>query len=143
MIRIQGQEFGRQFKALVTHDGLTLTQAQGSTDQLAFPSNDFLGPLNSTAFKPGSPYHDFNPLMYVDCWATPHFVVHSSLDYRLPEAEGVLLFNMLQQKGVPSRFLNFPDENHILSNPANFLVWHEEIFKFINYYSGISTKSPY
>lgn len=130
---------GRWFKALVTHDGLVSTNGgQMATDQLNFVINDFLGPLNETAFEKGSPYQDFNPLQYIDNWATPHFVVHSSEDYRLPVAEGVAIFNMLQQRGVPSRFLNFPDESHILTNPANELIWHEEIFKWINYYSGIS-----
>lgn len=134
---------GRWFKALVTHDGLTSTNGgQMATDQLAFAFNDFLGPLNETAFEPGNPYHDFNPLLYVANWATPHFVVHSSMDYRLPVAEGLALFNLLQQQGVPSRFLNFPDESHILTGPANQLVWHEEIFKWINYYSGIDDESP-
>lgn len=110
-----------------------------ATDQLSFAFNDFLGPLDGrTAFEPGNPYYDFNPLLYVDNWATPHFVVHSSLDYRLPEAEGLVLFNMLQQRGVPSRFLNFPDETHVLANPVNELIWHDEIFKWINYYTGIS-----
>jgi dipeptidyl aminopeptidase/acylaminoacyl peptidase len=39
-------------------------------------------------------------------------VIHNDLDYRLSVAEGLALFNVLQERGVPSRFLNFPDENH-------------------------------
>lgn len=133
---------GRWFKALVTHDGLTSTNGgQMATDQLNFAFNDFLGSLNQTAFDVGNPYHDFNPLLYVDNWATPHLVIHSSMDYRLPVAEGVSLFNLLQQKGVPSRLLNFPDESHILRNPANELVWYEEVFRWINHYSGASNAS--
>lgn len=130
---------------MVTHEGATLTQAQGATDQLDFPFNDFLGPINSTAFKPGNPYYDFNPLLYVENWATPHFVVHSSLDYRLPESEGIMVFNLLQQNGVPSKLLSFPDEGHIIENPANQLVWYNEIFDFINHYSGAGAQSsrPY
>lgn len=55
-----------------------------------------------------------------------------------------MLFNMLQVKGVPSKFLNFPDENHWVLNRENSLVWHTEIYKWINYYSGISdADSPY
>lgn len=107
-------------------------------------NHDFSGPFNETSLKPGSPYYDYNPLLYIDNWATPHFVVHSSLDYRLPVSEGILLFNLLQTKGVPSKLLNFPDENHWVINPENSLVWHTEIFKWINYYSGISNAtSPY
>lgn len=45
-------------------------------------------------------------------WDTPMLVIHSDHDYRLPVSEGVALFNVLQERGIPSRFLNFPDENH-------------------------------
>lgn len=91
--------------------------------------HDFSGPFNQTAFAPGSPYYDHNPVLYVDNWATPHFVVHSELDYRLPVSEGIMLFNLLQVKGVPSKLLHFPDENHWVTDQENSLVWHTEIFK--------------
>ncbi|KAI0386857.1 alpha/beta-hydrolase [Hypomontagnella monticulosa] len=141
---IQGHEFGRRFKALVTHDGSTSTLNQYASEELWFMNHDFRGEFNETGLVPGSPYYDWNPLLYVDNWATPHFVVHNSLDFRLPVSEGILLFNLLQSKGVPSKFLSFPDENHWVLNQENSLVWHTEIFKWINHYSGISnTSSPY
>ncbi|KAI5861188.1 alpha/beta-hydrolase [Durotheca rogersii] len=141
---IQGHEFGRWFKALVTHDGSTSTLNQYASEELWFMNHDFSGPFNETGFQAGSPFYDWNPLLYVNNWATPHFVVHNNLDFRLPVSEGILLFNLLQTKGVPSKFLNFPDENHWVLNPENSLVWHTEIFKWINYYSGISNaSSPY
>jgi dipeptidyl aminopeptidase/acylaminoacyl peptidase len=134
---------GRWFKAIVTHDGSTSSLSQYATDELWFMDHDFQGAFSSAAFKPGSPYYDWNPLLYSDAWATPHFVVHNSLDYRLPESEGLFLFNMLQVKGVPSKFLSFPDENHWVTKRENSRVWHEEIFKWINFYSGISEEGPY
>ncbi|KAI1105331.1 alpha/beta-hydrolase [Jackrogersella minutella] len=141
---IQGHELGRRFKALVTHDGSTSTLNQYASEELWFMNHDFRGQFNQSGFTPGSPYYDWNPLLYVENWATPHFVVHNSLDFRLPVSEGILLFNMLQTKGVPSKLLNFPDENHWVLNQENSLVWHTEIFKWINYYSGISNaSSPY
>lgn len=60
---------------------------------------------NYRRWDPSSPDQILN-------FATPHLVIHSSLDYRLPVTEGVGLFNVLQERGVPSRFINFPDENH-------------------------------
>ncbi|KAL8420791.1 hypothetical protein RB594_003555 [Gaeumannomyces avenae] len=141
---MQGHEMGRWFKALVTHDGSTSTLNQYASDELWFMNHDFRGQFNETGLKEGSPYYDWNPLLHVDKWATPHFVIHNDLDFRLPVSEGLLLFNMLQVKGVPSKFLNFPDENHWVLKPENSLVWHTEIFKWINYYSGISNAtSPY
>lgn len=40
-------------------------------------------------------------------------MIHSELDYRLPITEGLATFNVLQTRGVPSRLLMFPDENHV------------------------------
>jgi hypothetical protein len=40
-------------------------------------------------------------------------VIHSELDYRLPMSEGLAMFNVLQARGVPSKLLVFPDENHV------------------------------
>lgn len=135
---------GRWFKALVTHDGSTSTLNQFASEELWFMDHDFNGTFTPKAFQPGSPYYDWNPMLYIDNFATPHFVIHNDKDYRLPVAEGILLFNVLQTKGVPSKFLNFPDENHWVQNRENSLVWHTEIFKWINYYSGISNAtSPY
>ncbi|KAI1820493.1 dipeptidyl-peptidase V [Xylaria intraflava] len=134
---IQGHEMGRWFKALVTHDGSTSTLDQYASDELWFMNHDFAGPFNETAYLPSSPYWEWNPLLYVHEWATPHFVVHNEMDFRLPISEGILLFNSLQTKGVPSRLLSFPDENHWVLNQENSLVWHTEIFKWINYYSGV------
>jgi len=39
-------------------------------------------------------------------------IIHGELDYRLPVSEGLAAFNVLQELGIPSKFLHFPDENH-------------------------------
>lgn len=68
---------------------------------------------------------------------TPELVIHSELDYRLPVTEGLSAFNVLQARGVPSRLLVFPDENHWVLKPENSLVWHREVLGFINKYAGV------
>lgn len=105
---IQGHPLGRQFTALVTHDGSTSTLNQYATDELWFMQHDF----NGTLWDNRDNYERWDPIRYASEFATPQFVVHSSEDYRLPVSEGVMLFNVLQERGVESRFLNFPDENH-------------------------------
>ncbi|KAL8996739.1 MAG: hypothetical protein Q9169_003809 [Polycauliona sp. 2 TL-2023] len=138
----QGHEMGRRFKALVTHDGVTNSLADYATEELWFINHDEGGIFTSP--NETSPYYRWNPIAFYDNWATPHFVVHNDLDYRLPVSEGIMLFNMLQVKGVPSKFLNFPDENHWVLDRENSRVWHREIYKWINYYSGLSNAtSPY
>ncbi|ORY16945.1 Alpha/Beta hydrolase protein [Clohesyomyces aquaticus] len=130
---MQGHDLGRKFKALVTHDGISNILAQYGTDELWFVRHDNNGSLWENREK----YDRWNPLNHVRNWSTPHFVVHNSLDYRISESEGLALFNILQGMGVPSRFLNFPDESHGLLNPENMLFWYTEIFNWINYWSGV------
>lgn len=60
---------------------------------------------NYRRFDPSAPEH-------IKQFATPQLIIHSDLDYRLPISEGLALFNILQERGVPSRLLSFPDENH-------------------------------
>ncbi|KAL8993485.1 MAG: hypothetical protein Q9188_007320 [Gyalolechia gomerana] len=138
----QGHEMGRRFNALVTHDGVTNSLADYATEELWFINHDEGGIFTSP--NETSTYYRWNPIRFYENWQTPHFVVHNDLDYRLPVSEGIMLFNMLQVKGVPSKFLNFPDENHWVLDRENSLVWHREIYKWINYYSGLSgASSPY
>lgn len=40
-------------------------------------------------------------------------IIHNELDYRLPVSEGLAMFNVLQTRGVPSKLVMFPDENHV------------------------------
>ncbi|KAK9325015.1 Alpha/Beta hydrolase protein [Lipomyces orientalis] len=129
---IQGSALGRVFKALVTHDGVFSTLNQYASEELYFPIHDFGGSF----LKNTRGYYKFNPMNRMYRWATPHFIVHNAKDYRLPESEGLLAFNVLQELGVPSKLLHFPDENHWVLKPENSRRWHKEIFDFINYWSG-------
>lgn len=106
---IQGQPLGRKFKALVTHDGIFSTLNQYSSEELFFPIHDFGG----TIWEKKENYARWNPADYTQNWTTPHLIVHSELDYRLPISEGLTPFNILQSRGIPSKLLVFPDENHV------------------------------
>ena len=44
-------------------------------------------------------------------------------------------FTALQRKGIPSRFLYFPDENHWVMKPQNSKLWHDEVFAWIDKYT--------
>ncbi|WPA98808.1 uncharacterized protein RHO25_003421 [Cercospora beticola] len=131
---IQGRNLGRQFKALVNHDGVTSTYSLWAQDGIDFAVNQF----NGTLFEqPGrSVYDRWDPLQYASNWSTPMFVIHSEKDYRIPISEGFTVFTVLQYLGVPSRFLKFSDEGHYITHPENSLFWHQEIFNWINYWTG-------
>ncbi len=57
---------------------------------------------------------------------TPTLVIHGQLDYRVPVTHGIELFNTLQNRGVRSRFIYYPDENHWILKPNNSIHWYAE-----------------
>ena len=40
--------------------------------------------------------------------------------------------SMKSRKGVPSRFLHFPDENHWVLKPQNSKLWHDEVLAWLD-----------
>jgi len=134
---IQGMPLGRKFKALVCHDGVYSTLNQYSSEELWFPHHDFEGNI----WENREGYEKWDPAQksHLDNWATPQMIIHNAKDFRLPISEGIAAFNVLQVKGIPSKFLTFPDENHWVLNPANSLMWHTEIFKWIQQWAPPTT----
>ncbi|KAH7885298.1 Alpha/Beta hydrolase protein [Phlebopus sp. FC_14] len=147
---IQGNpEFGFGFKALVCHAGIFDTIYNSyATDELFFFNHEWGGrPWESTPSELArkyvtiwslahSPFYRFSPAYTVAKWSTPQLIIHGSKDYRLPEGEGIAVFHALQQLGVPSRLVIFPDENHWDLMPGNVLKWHHEVFKWLDQFVG-------
>ncbi|OCH92867.1 alpha/beta-hydrolase [Obba rivulosa] len=129
---IQGHpEFGFGFKALVCHDGVFSTTYNGySTDELFFFNHEWGGLPWEPKVK--AIIAKFDPMNFVSNWSTPQLVIHGSKDYRLPETDGIGAFHALQERGVPSRLVIFPDENHWVLNPRNSLKWHYEVFRWFD-----------
>ncbi|KAG9228346.1 putative dipeptidyl-peptidase 5 [Amylocarpus encephaloides] len=134
---IAGQPLGKKFKAQFVHDGSFNTLSQYASEELWFMQHDF----NGTLWDDFANYERWNPAAHTKNWTTPMLIVHNELDYRLPIAEGLAAFNVLQAKGVPSKFLSFPDENHWVLKPENSLVWHKAVLDWLNGYVGLPSYS--
>ncbi len=67
---------------------------------------------------------------------TPTLVIHGELDYRVPVNHGIELFNTLQNRGVRSRFLYYPDENHWVLKQNNSLRWYREVHDWLDEFIG-------
>jgi len=135
MYWIQGQPLGRKFKALIAHDGVfNAVGAQMSGDELWFPFHDF----NGTLWGNRKSWLKYDPSAHTAAWDTPMLVIHNGKDYRLSIAEGLAAFNVLQVKGVPSRFLTAPDENHWTLKEENSRVWHTVVLNWANKYAGLT-----
>ncbi len=118
-----------RFKALVCHDGnIDERMAYYDTEELWFPEWDHGG----VPWQKPDGYTKHNPIDLVANWKTPTLVIHGALDYRVVDTQGMSTFTALQRKGVPSRFLHFPDENHWVLKPQNSKLWHTEVLAWID-----------
>ena len=54
-------------------------------------------------------------------------MIHSQKDYRLDVSQGFELYTALERRGVPARFLYFPDEGHWVLKPQNSQLWYETV----------------
>ena len=48
---------------------------------------------------------------------------------------GIELFNTLQKRGVPSKLVYFPDENHWVLKPQNSLFWYQTVRDWVATYA--------
>ncbi|GMU59623.1 MAG: peptidase S9 [Myxococcaceae bacterium] len=117
------------WKCLVSHDGnLDERFAYFDTEELWFPEWDHGG----TPWDNPNGYARHNPVEHVGSWKVPMLVVHGGQDFRVVESQGMATFTALQRRGIPSRFLYFPDENHWVLKPANSILWHDTVLGWLD-----------
>jgi len=118
-----------RFKALVCHDGnLDERMAYFDTEELWFPEWEHGG----TPWDNPAGYTKHNPIEFAKNWKTPMLVIHGGKDYRVVATQGMSTFTLLQRKGIPSKFLYFPDENHWVLKPANSIQWHDTVLAWLD-----------
>jgi len=118
-----------RFKCLIAHDGnIDERAAYFETEELWFPEWDHMG----TPWDNPQGYEKHNPVNFVRNWKTPMLVVHGGQDFRIVESQGMGTFNALQRRGIPSKLLYFPDENHWVLKPANSILWHETVIGWLD-----------
>ncbi len=78
----------------------------------------------------------WSPSSYAASWGTPTLVMHGERDFRVPYTQGLELYGMLKAKGVPSRIVVFPDENHWILSPANSITWYNEFHAWLARWIG-------
>ncbi|MEN9325718.1 MAG: Prolyl oligopeptidase family protein precursor [Bacteroidota bacterium] len=122
-----------RFKTFISHCGIFNTESMyGTTEEVFFTNWDSGGAYwekdNKIAQKT---YNEFNPIKLVNNWNTPILIIQGGKDYRVPIGQGQEAFQAAQLKGIKSKFLLFPDENHWVLQPQNALVWQSEFFKWL------------
>ncbi|MFL9829844.1 prolyl oligopeptidase family serine peptidase [Flavobacterium sp. ST-87] len=122
-----------RFKTFIAHDGVFNTQSMyGTTEEIFFSNWDFGGPYwekdNTAAQKA---YNEFNPINRVENWNTPLLVIQGGKDFRVPTGQAQEAFQAAQLRGIKSRLLYFPEENHWVLQPQNAQIWQREFFKWL------------
>lgn len=118
-----------RFKTFISHNGLfDMKSWYGTTEELFFANWDLGAPWDKPTPKA---YTEFNPSNYTENWDTPIMVIQGGLDYRVPYEQGNQAFQTAQLKGIKSKFLYFPNENHWVLKPQNALVWQREFFSWL------------
>ncbi len=128
--------WNQPWKCLVTHDGVFDDRMMGfSTEELWFAEWEHGGPGHTPWSDPAA-YERFNPAAHVADWRVPQLIIHGGRDFRIPLEQGLGAFDALQRRGIDSRLLVFPDENHWVLKPANSLQWHATVADWLRMHLG-------
>jgi dipeptidyl aminopeptidase/acylaminoacyl peptidase len=118
-----------RFRCIVNHDGVFDNRVMYySTEELWFSEWENGGPQyeNPAAFE------QFNPVNFASKWRTPMLVVHGEQDFRIPYDQGIAAFTALQRRGIESRLLIFPNENHWVLQPADSVQWYQSVLGWLD-----------
>ncbi|MDP3671089.1 MAG: S9 family peptidase [Telluria sp.] len=120
------------FRCIVNHDGVFDNRGMAyATEELWFTEWENGG----TYFDAPAKHEQFNPVHHVAKWKTPMLVVQGEKDYRIPTSQGLAAFSALQRRGIESKLLVFPDENHWVLKPANSVLWHHTVLDWLDHYT--------
>ncbi len=123
-----------RFKSFISHDGIfDFKSMYGTTEEMFFVDWDYGGAYwdkkNLAAQKS---YTKYSPSNFVDKWNTPILIYQGGKDYRVPIEQGQQAFQAAQLKGIKSKFILLPDQNHWVLTAQDALVWQREFFNWLD-----------
>ncbi|HXH00311.1 MAG TPA: S9 family peptidase [Sphingomicrobium sp.] len=123
-----------RFKCLVQHDGVFDQRAMAyETEELWFTEQEH---GDKAYYEDPAAYERWNPVQHVAAWKTPMLVITGEKDFRIPYTQGLASFTALQRRGIPSKLVVFPDENHWVLKPKNSIQWYYEVFGWMDRWMG-------
>lgn len=122
-----------RFKTFISHDGVfDFRSMYGTTDEMFFENWEKGGAYweknNAVAQRSFSQ----SPSNFVEKWNRPIYIIQGGTDYRVPIGQGQQAFQAAQLRGLKSKFLYLPDENHWVLKPQNAMVWQREFYKWLD-----------
>ncbi len=129
---LMGHDQENRFCAMVAHAGIFNAESwYGMTEELWFADWDTGGPYWSSP-ELQKEYDGFSPHRFAQNWDTPLLVIHGEKDFRVPVAEGIQAFTVAKTKGIPARFLYFPEAGHWVSKPQDSVLWQRVFFDWLD-----------
>lgn len=123
---------GDRYKAYVCHAGCYDWESMYAGDAGYW----FDHSLKTSFWSNPEKFASQNPKSHTRFMRTPTLVLHGALDYRVPDAQGLMYYNVLQAMQVPSRLVFFPDENHWILKPQNSRLWYREYLAWLDRFIG-------
>ncbi len=122
----------KRFKSFISHDGVfDFRSMYGTTDEMFFENWEKGGAYwekdNAVAQRSFSQ----SPSSFVEKWDTPIYIIQGGKDYRVPIEQGLQAFQAAQLRGIKSKLLYLPEENHWVLTGQNALLWHREFFGWL------------
>lgn len=128
-----------RYLTLFNHAGLTNNESMwGTTDGSYYWERKNGSPV----WEGGGFWQSQNPLRFAAQYKTPMLVTHGEGDYRVPVSQGFEIFKLLQRRGIPSKLILFPEENHWILKGENNRYFFRELFAWLEKYTGVGLKEP-
>ena len=122
----------KRFKTFISHNGVfDFRSMYGTTEEIWFTNWEMGGAYWDKNNKTAQSSFAQSPSEQVQNWDTPIFIIQNQKDYRVPFEQGQQAFQAAQLKGLKSKLLIFPDENHWVLKPQNGLLWQREFFAWL------------
>ncbi|MEP7108222.1 MAG: S9 family peptidase [Ferruginibacter sp.] len=122
-----------RFRTFISHDGIFDFRSMfGSTEELFFEYWEKGGAYweKNNAVAQRSFTHD-NPVNFVEKWNEPILIFQGGKDYRVPLEQGLQAFQAAQLRGIKSKLVYLPDQNHWVLTVQDGLVWQHEFYKWL------------
>ena len=122
-----------RFAALFAHAGIFNTEAQYlETEEMWFANWDLGGAFWEKDNEVAQRSFANSPHKFVEKWTAPIMISVGEKDYRILASQGMMAFNAAKLRGIPTRMLVYPEENHWILKPQNALLWQYEFFKWFD-----------
>jgi dipeptidyl aminopeptidase/acylaminoacyl peptidase len=112
-----------RFACLINHAGVYDLMGQFASDWTWSRPNNY----GAAPWEDPDRIDLWSPSRYAKHFNTPTLILHGEKDYRVPYTQGLNLYGVLTGKGVPSRLVVFPEENHWILKPQTAKAWWGEV----------------